>query len=82
MQINDIVSFDIYDDWAPYKNVVGVGFIVSWYDNTYETMPTTQFGELVVRIYKDGTAKIDTESMGKDHFLKLMELLYDKAEVK
>lgn len=80
MQINDIVSFDIYDDWVPYKNVVGVGFVLSWYETNDED--GLAFGELVVRIYKDGTAKIDTESMGKDHFLKLMELLYDKAEVK
>jgi len=54
----------------------GVGVMtISW------TSTPLGFGEVTIQLDKNGKVEIDTESMGKKFFLKLMSKLYDKAEV-
>lgn len=82
MQITDVENFIQHESWNS-DTETGKGIAISWMINKGETAPIPiEFGELSIFVSNDGQVVIDTESMGKEHFLKVMELLYDMAEVK
>lgn len=78
MQIDNVGYFR-----TEINDLAGMEIVIAWSINNGETAPIPlEFEELVISVTDEDEVKIDTESMGKDHFLKVMELLYDEVEVK